>query len=118
MPADFNRRWAFWINLPLSGIAIVVGVFLLPLKGVHGDMRSKLFKIDYVGSLLTIVSSILLLLGLNWGGVTYPWSSAAVIVPLCLGVFVLVIFLIWEAKFAALPIMPGSSYHIYSIWLF
>ncbi|KAJ3552656.1 hypothetical protein NM688_g4034 [Phlebia brevispora] len=99
-------RWAFWINLPLSGLAIAVGVWLLPLKGVHGNMREKLLKIDYVGSLLTIISSILILIGLNWGGVTYPWASVQVLVPLLLGAFILALFLVWEAKFAALPIMP------------
>ena len=73
---------------------------------MHGDIRSKLVKIDYVGSILTIISSILLLIGLNWGGVTYPWASAQVLVPLLLGAFILFLFLIWEAKFAGLPIMP------------
>lgn len=69
-------------------------------------MRQKLLQIDYVGSLLTIASSILLLLGLNWGGVTYPWQSAQVLVPLFLGAAVFAVFLFWEAKFAKLPIIP------------
>lgn len=56
-----NRRWAFWINLPLAGAAIFVSVWLIPVKKVEGDIKSKLLKIDYVGSGLTIVSSILLL---------------------------------------------------------
>ncbi|KIP12091.1 hypothetical protein PHLGIDRAFT_62405 [Phlebiopsis gigantea 11061_1 CR5-6] len=99
-------RWAFWINLPLSGIAILVGIWLLPLKRVEGEMRQKLLQIDYVGSLLTIASSILLLLGLNWGGVTYPWQSAQVLVPLLLGAAVFAVFLVWEAKGAKLPIIP------------
>lgn len=102
----WNRRWAFWINLPLGGIAILVGIWLLPLKKVKGAMREKLLAIDYVGSFLTIASSILLLLGLNWGGVTYPWISAPVLVPLFLGAAVFVVFLFWEAKFAKLPIIP------------
>lgn len=100
------RRWAFWLNLPLGGIAIAVGIWLLPLKKVHGEIRQKLLQIDYIGSMLTITSSILLLLGLNWGGVTYPWASAAVLVPLLLGAVVFALFLVWEAKFARLPIIP------------
>lgn len=104
-----HRRWAFWINLPLGGIAIVVGIWLLPLKGVGGDLRRKFLQIDYVGSLLTILASVLLLLGLNWGGTTYPWVSAPVLVTLLLGVGFFVVFIIWEARFAKLPIIPGGS---------
>ena len=58
------RRWAFWINLPLAGVAIGVAWFLLPLKPVEGNIRDKLLKIDYVGSSLTILSSVLLLVRL------------------------------------------------------
>jgi hypothetical protein len=54
-------RWAFWINLPLAGIAIAVSTWILPLRAVQGNPWEKLRKIDYVGSMLTIVASILLL---------------------------------------------------------
>lgn len=54
-------RWAFWINLPLGGAAILVAIWSLPLRGVSGNMREKILKIDYVGSALTIVSSVLVL---------------------------------------------------------
>ncbi|KIP08456.1 hypothetical protein PHLGIDRAFT_34950 [Phlebiopsis gigantea 11061_1 CR5-6] len=99
-------RWAFWINLPLGGIALVVCFWLLPLKTVKGGIRQKLMRVDYVGSLIAIVFSILLLLGLTWGGVTHPWTSAAVLVPLILSGVMFALFLVWEAKFATLPIMP------------
>lgn len=71
-------------------------------------MRAKLLRIDYVGSLLTISSSIAVLLGLNWGGTTYPWVSAPVLVPLILGAAIFTVFIFWEAKYALLPIVPGA----------
>ena len=47
------------------------------------------------------------LLGLEFGGVTFPWHSATVISLLAFGVFTLaVLFLIVEWKFAAYPVMP------------
>jgi hypothetical protein len=55
------RRWVFWINLPLAGIAIAVAIWLVPTKPIMGDIRGKLLRIDYVGSVLTIIGSILLL---------------------------------------------------------
>ncbi|EIN07711.1 MFS general substrate transporter [Punctularia strigosozonata HHB-11173 SS5] len=103
---DTTWRWAFWINLPLGGLAIAVSLWLLPLKKVHGDMKSKLLRIDYAGSLLTIISSVLLLVNHHRGGVTFPWASAAVLVPIILGVLVFGVFLYWEANHASLPIVP------------
>ncbi|TFK49175.1 MFS general substrate transporter [Heliocybe sulcata] len=104
--ACYARRWCFYINLPMAGLAIFVSIMLLPLKGVKGNMKEKFMKIDYVGSFLTILSSILILIALTWGGVTYPWASAQVLVPLFLGVLVLAGFFVWEAKYAVLPIIP------------
>ncbi|KAH9921048.1 major facilitator superfamily domain-containing protein [Fomitopsis serialis] len=102
-------RWVFYLNLPLASLAIVTCVWLLPQKKVHGDMRKKLLQIDYVGSLLTVVSSILLLhvhASVIRGGVSYGWVSAPVLVPLILGVVVYALFVFWEAKMAKFPIVP------------
>lgn len=55
-------------------------------------------KLDYVGYALLIVGVILFLLGLIWGGNTYPWKSGQVIGPLVAGVLVLVLLGIWEWK--------------------
>ncbi|EEB94888.1 hypothetical protein MPER_06227, partial [Moniliophthora perniciosa FA553] len=48
----------------------------------------------------------MIMLPLIWGGVTFPWSSAVVLAPLCSGFFVLVLFCLWEWKGAKLPIVP------------
>ncbi|KAH7102883.1 major facilitator superfamily domain-containing protein [Auriculariales sp. MPI-PUGE-AT-0066] len=57
-------RWTFWINLPLCGLAIAVTIWLLPLKGVRGSFREKFFKVDYLGSVLTILFSVV---WFSWG---------------------------------------------------
>ncbi|KAG7091549.1 hypothetical protein E1B28_010578 [Marasmius oreades] len=98
--------WCFWITIPLSLVATCIVVFVLPLKPVEGDFRRKLLAIDYVGALLTLASSTMILLPLIWGGVTFPWSSAVVLAPLCAGVFGVVLFCLWEWKGAKLPIVP------------
>ena len=73
--------------MPLSAIAItvLVALWLLPLKSVRGSTRSKLMKVDYPGSVRTIASSISIIVALNWGGVTFPWKSVQVVVPLLMG---------------------------------
>lgn len=44
--------------------------------------------------------------GLQWGGYTYPWTSAHVLVPLLLGAFLIALFVIWEGRFAKFPMFP------------
>lgn len=51
-------------------------VIFLPSKPVSGDTKAKLAAIDYGGSIASLTATVLLLMGLTWGGVTYPWKSA------------------------------------------
>ncbi len=46
------------------------------------------------------------MMGMQWGGYEYPWSSAHVLAPLILGVVLLIAFFVWEAKFATHPMFP------------
>ncbi len=48
----------------------------------------------------------MILLGLEFGGVTYPWNSATVICLIVFGAVLLGLFVINEWKFAYYPIMP------------
>ncbi|KIJ12270.1 hypothetical protein PAXINDRAFT_83157 [Paxillus involutus ATCC 200175] len=114
-------RWCFWVNLPLSLFAVCAVLFVLPLKPVEGaeigphicclmsPLRRKLLSIDYIGSGLTLVGSVLIILPLIWGGVKFPWNSSIVLAPLCSGVLVIFLFCCWEWKGASLPIVPSMS---------
>ncbi|KAF8058526.1 major facilitator superfamily domain-containing protein [Lyophyllum atratum] len=99
-------RWCFWIDIPVSFVAMCVVVFVLPLKPVQGDMRRKLLVVDYLGAGLTLLGCSLVILPLIWGGVTFPWKSAVVLAPLFSGFIVIVLFCLWEWKGAQLPIVP------------
>ncbi|KAH8918974.1 MFS general substrate transporter [Atractiella rhizophila] len=99
-------RWCFWINLPISGVALTLITLCLPLKKVEGDLYSKLKSIDYVGSAFTLTGSILLLIALNWGGVEYEWVSAPVLVLIFVSLATFFAFWFWEWKVARLPIVP------------
>ena len=99
-------RWCFYINLPITAISLIVIIFLLPLRRVKGGIIPKLKLIDWYGSVLTISWAVLVLLGLSWAGNEYPWVSAAVLVPLIVGLFLLGLFLLVEWKFVSLPLVP------------
>jgi hypothetical protein len=48
----------------------------------------------------------MLLLGLEFGGVTYPWSSATVICLIVFGILIAGLFVLNEWKFARYPVIP------------
>jgi hypothetical protein len=81
-------------------------IFLLPLKKVHGSWKSKLRKLDFYGSVLTLAWAVLVLLALSWSGSRYSWSDAAVIAPLVIGIALLGVFIYVEAKVVPLPLVP------------
>lgn len=56
----------------------------------------RLRTIDWPGQLLFLLGLALLVLSLTWAGATHPWSSAAVLVPLCAGVVLVVAWVCWE----------------------
>ena len=48
----------------------------------------------------------MLLFGLEYGGVTYPWSSPIVVCLIVFGIVTFVVFFVNEAKLAKYPVMP------------
>lgn len=63
-------------------------------------------RIDFLGGFLSIVGLTLFLVALQAGGYTHPWSSAYVLCCLIIGLGLLLVWGIWEAKFAKYPMVP------------
>ncbi|PFH48548.1 hypothetical protein AMATHDRAFT_76666 [Amanita thiersii Skay4041] len=103
-------NWGFWITIPISLVSVCIVVFVLPLKPVQGSIRRKLFAIDYLGTILSLIGCGLILLPLIWGGVIFPWSSPQVLGSFCGGLVVTVVFCLWEWKGAELPIVPMNMF--------
>lgn len=51
---------------------------------------------DYIGLVLFAGGFVVFLLGLQWGGVMYPWKSAPVIGTMAVGGMALISFVLWE----------------------
>ncbi|KAI4232198.1 MAG: hypothetical protein LQ349_005153 [Xanthoria aureola] len=71
-------------NLPIGGAALALILIFLRLSNAHNEDRSlslkeKFHHMDYVGTITFIGSICCLILALQWGGQTMPWSSAKVI---------------------------------------
>ncbi|KAI8050030.1 major facilitator superfamily domain-containing protein [Thamnidium elegans] len=99
-------RWNFYINLPIGAIAVVVLVLFLRLPTPQGKLSEKLKRVDYAGTMIVLAFATLFLLALNFGGQTFPWKSAAVIIPLVLSVLLVGLLVIVESKYAKEPLMP------------
>ena len=99
-------RWCFYINLPLDGLAFFILLFFLDVHTPRTPIMDGLKAIDWVGSLSVVGATLMLLFGLQYGGVTYPWASATVICLIVFGVVTFGLFFFWESRYAKYPVMP------------
>ncbi|WP_121011515.1 MDR family MFS transporter [Saccharothrix australiensis] len=93
-------RWAFYVNLPLGVIVLVVGALALP--GVRSAGRPR---IDYAGILLIALASTGLTLVTSWGGVEQPWTSPTILWLAAGSLVALALFVRVEQR-AAEPMLP------------
>lgn len=101
-----TARPSFYINLPIDGIAFAIIFFFLDLKTPKTALVPGLKAIDWLGSLLIIGGTLMVLFGLEYGGQTEPWNSATVICLIVFGVVTAAIFVLVEWKVAKYPLMP------------
>ncbi|KAK8858459.1 hypothetical protein IAR55_002686 [Kwoniella newhampshirensis] len=99
-------RWVFRTTTFLGVIVIVLDQIILPLKPVHGSMKTKIKQIDYLGIFLSAAGTVLLLVPISGGGSTFAWESATVIAMLVVGAGCMAAFFLSQWKWASLPILP------------
>ncbi|KAJ1857386.1 hypothetical protein GGH12_002868 [Coemansia sp. RSA 1822] len=99
-------EWGFYINPCIQGVVIVLIVLFMRIPRPQGSAISKLKRIDFIGIFAIVAGIVLLELALTWGGQDHPWKSAAVIVPLILGILILGVFVLIEWKISKEPVMP------------
>jgi len=99
-------RWAFYINIPIGFIAVIVIAMYVNIPTPPGSMIEKFKKIDFLGTFLLVSSIVSLLLGLSWGGTKYSWSSAVIILLFVGFAIIMAIYLFVKWKIAKKPITP------------
>ena len=93
-------RWAFWINIPVAIVVLLVAVTAIPSLA-----KAARPVIDYAGIVSVGLGASGLTLATSWGGGEYAWTS-----PVIIGLFVasaaaLAVF-VWVETRAAEPILP------------
>ncbi|KAI5206817.1 MFS general substrate transporter [Aureobasidium subglaciale] len=100
-------RWCFWINIPLDVISLVLAVICLKLNLKRAPAKETLASLDYVGCFTIAAGAILFLLGLESGAShQHSWTSAYTLGMIIGGITLLAIFMIWEWRFAKVPLIP------------
>lgn len=101
-------RWNWWINLPCCALAFIMLIWLLNVDAGASRLsfRSGLKRLDWLGIATILGVTLLLLLGLNFGGETFPWNSPTVLCLIVFGVITIPLFVLSEVKYARFPIMP------------
>ncbi|WP_255954468.1 MDR family MFS transporter [Streptomyces odontomachi] len=103
---NLSWRWAFYVNLPLGVVALLVCWFVLAKlpRNTSGRVR-----IDWTGSALLTVWITALVLITSWGGTEYAWGSAVIIGLAVVTVLAFAAFVLVERR-AVEPIMPLSVF--------
>ncbi|CAO2656807.1 Nn.00g056100.m01.CDS01 [Neocucurbitaria sp. VM-36] len=99
-------RWCFYINLPFDGVAFLIILFFLDIKTPKTPLRKGLKAVDWLGALTMVSGTIMLLLGLEFGGITHPWDSATVLCLIIFGAVTIGLFFLVEWRLAPYPLMP------------
>ena len=99
-------RWAFWINLPVSGATFILLLLYLDVHNPKTPFVEGFKAIDWFGSLSIIGLVLMLLLGLEFGGSTFPWNSPRVICLIVFGGLMSIVFIYSEKRLAKYPLMP------------
>jgi EmrB/QacA subfamily drug resistance transporter len=93
-------RWAFYVNVPVAIVVIVMATRTIP-----GIARIGRPQIDYLGVVFVALGATGLTLATSWGGTEYPWLSPEILGLFALSLLALAIFVLVESR-AADPILP------------
>ena len=93
-------RWAFYVNLPLGGVALLVLITTMHLPKYRTEHR-----IDWLGAGLLSVGITAIVLITTWGGNEYDWTSPQILGLAVLAVLALVVFGMVERRVQE-PILP------------
>ncbi|MCJ1251305.1 hypothetical protein MMC30_008537 [Trapelia coarctata] len=118
-------RLCFYINLPLGFFsAVVIVLFLRKLErppGASLPLKEKAKELDLIGLSIFIPMVICLLLAIQWGGTTYAWSNARIIVLFILGGLLLIVFIwiqVWQKDRATVPLSAAKQRTVWACCVF
>ncbi|KAI1389605.1 major facilitator superfamily domain-containing protein [Hypoxylon trugodes] len=98
-------RWCFWFNLPFDGLSLIITTIFLHIQNPRTPLIQGFLAIDWIGSFLVVGGTLMFLLGLDFGGVMFPWGSATTVCLLVFGIVAYGLFGVYE-HYARYPTIP------------
>jgi EmrB/QacA subfamily drug resistance transporter len=109
LTTGLSWRWVFLINVPIGAVLIVMA--MTALTGTRTGRREQL---DLLGAVTGTAGLAALVYGVMQSA-DHGWRSALVIGPVGVGLLLLVVFTVVEARVAARPMMPLRLFGIRSV---
>lgn len=104
--SKYSWREFFYFLCPAVVAATLVIWWYVPYTKPDISFKEKLMKIDYTGFFFSSTATVFVLIPISGGGSYYEWDSPMVISFFIIGGIAFAIFLVVEAKYALLPMMP------------
>ncbi|KAI1617443.1 DNA repair protein RAD50 [Exophiala viscosa] len=107
-------RWCFYINLPFSGLVLLVLCTLsIPeqteKKPVRSTWRATVKEeLDLLGFALFAPACVMFLLAIIWGGNKFAWRSSAIIGLFCGAAATTIVFVLRETRRGEKAMIPPS----------
>jgi EmrB/QacA subfamily drug resistance transporter len=98
----FGWEWIFFINIPVGIVGFVLALRLVPALATHTH------KFDWLGVALSGLGMFFLVYGIQQGH-KYHWN-AWVLTSIVAGVLLFVVFVAWQARNRAEPLVPLSLF--------
>jgi hypothetical protein len=100
------RRLIKYATVPTDGFAALIIFLFLDIHTPKTPLLQGLRAIDWLGSVTVAGATVMLLLGLQFGGLIHPWGSATVVCLLVFSVITFALFFYTQFKLSPSPIMP------------
>jgi MFS family permease len=104
-------RWIFFINLPLGAVTIAALVFTFnpPIRAIENkSVMARIKRLDLPGLAVFVPAIFMILLALQWGGITYAWNSGRIIGLFVGGGVVLILFAVYQWHRGDMAMIPPS----------
>jgi EmrB/QacA subfamily drug resistance transporter len=101
---QLSWRWAFYANVPIGALALV-----LLTSYLHVPVQRRSARMDITGAALLAGTIVAIMLVATWGGQRYPWESAQ-IVGLIVGALVLLAGFLVRERRTAEPVLPMALF--------
>lgn len=109
-------RYCFHINYPFCGLGLVAAILFVRLDRVDElTFVQKLKRTDWIGAFLFVGGMTSFLVGLSWGGIQHPWTSAATLGPMIVGLASMLLFGWWQYVAKPHSLLPMSIFYNWSI---